>query len=533
MGGGVTEAQRTYMERINGVLRGLTPPARYTIGGGDIHNIAAIADNPNILFQWITTVTSMAGTLPQFAGKPSQPRGDVGTAVSYLLFVSNALGANPSNDGNIAVTYDSTKREWSSGGFSVSADALLRSWETLLKGLYRYQHEAEVSIIDRNETFTRATSVSITPTALPLTQIAEYPMTAAQQPVLHWKIFGTTLLYISDDHLYIQDLVNGLVRSVQVLQNGTSMDGAATVTTAQTPEDFILSGGKIFVLYREHQEKTIPIEASGSRRGGASEQKSSTRSYKIKSVNQESGVVLEDVVVFKPTEDQGNFTQRKLFEINGKIVYATSVDDYFEIDPRSSLSAAKQKKILLSVLGTRQVNYVKDVATDGTNLGILFHQGAGAVRHVLGSDGMIYRNVDNANDWSSHLAISNRYIIVNGIGGRGDIGTARGHCPVVLRVTDLVTGVKKTFEFPYLLSDLSVQSLKVEGQDVYVFGFSEHQSTLWKVNLETGHVSESTFKNSGLEACLQQIGPDDFYISDGQQKIMHFRRVPAPEPEST
>lgn len=496
----------------------LVPPARYTIGGGDIQNIFAIINDPNILFQWFTSGTSMAAALPQFNSRSNQPRGDVGTAGAYLLFVSNLLSENPSNDGNPAVNYDGTEQEWSSGGYSISADSLRQSWEVLLKGLYRYQHEKEVSIIEKRDTFKPETTILSQVTPMVPTKVQEFTMPF---PVGQWKIFGSKCFNVSDQLLHIQNLDGAEIQEFPILYTGPYTFDTETGTIQQRSIDFTVFDKKIFVLYKNLKHGQKPVVASGVRRGPSVEEIKES-SYRIKIIDQANGIILRDLPVSRPTEDEGNYGGRKLFLMGSKVVCVTSVDDYFEIDGRSLIVI--QKKRLLAVPSTGLVNYVKDVATDKINLGILFHQGDGAVRHVLTSDGMIYPNVDNIGDWSSFLAMSGRYIVVDGLGYHGKaVGpdTNRRSLPRVLRVTDLSNGQKKTFQLP---SDhFHFKSLTLLEDDAYVFGFlggTSPSNMLYKINLVSGTAIAISF-GLALDSQIQLGGPHDFWVSNNNT-IQHY-----------
>ncbi len=148
---------------------------------------------------------------------------------------------------------------------------------------------------------------------------------------------------------------------------------------------------------------------------------------------------------------------------------------------------------------TKNIDYVKDVATDGKNISVLFHQGPDRVRHIMSFDSMssvVSQNVDNVDDWSTTFGMSSKYIVTMGIEKKLGVGIARGDHHVVLRVTSLgAKNKKQSFVFPVTLRSFNLLSLSVTGDDAYVFGVNEEtqKKQLWKVNLETGDGSMTDF----------------------------------------
>jgi len=104
----------------------------------------------------------MSQNLLQFTGCSSQPRKDVGTATSYFLYVSSMLQDSRA-EGNAQVTYDASKKEWSSDKFVLKASLLKSSWEALITSLYKHQQTPKVPLMEKSNSFEVFQDIRVSP----------------------------------------------------------------------------------------------------------------------------------------------------------------------------------------------------------------------------------------------------------------------------------------------------------------------------------------------------------------------------------
>lgn len=208
------ETFEAYARRIQDGLTRLRVPQRYTIGGGDIQNIAQITQNPQILLDYLKSGAPMAAHLPQYSGRASQPRGDIGTATAYFLYVANALQGG-GNDGNPAVTWDATTKSWSSAGITVSQTALLDSWGALLDVLFKTQTTETTSIIENPLTFKPETvrPLQMLP-ASTQTPVRSWSLQGIQPN--YWKVFGEQFIAEKDGVLSLMSLHDGRIQTLDL-----------------------------------------------------------------------------------------------------------------------------------------------------------------------------------------------------------------------------------------------------------------------------------------------------------------------------